>query len=153
MLQAHKWENAMTVDRLVWDHNIFWRIVQKNWFCWVCSHDCENIYEATRSFRESWGHRRNMQLKDVLSMDELIETLVKTVRWWAPRLGSSVAVAIVRCTCSTFSSQLRRKPSDEHRPKQWREHRTNISRKAETGFNTWVPIEVIITIFLIYLTA
>jgi len=43
VLQAHKWENAMTVDR------------------------------------ESWGHRRNMQLKDVLSMDELIETLVKTV--------------------------------------------------------------------------
>jgi len=43
VLQAHKWENAMTVDR------------------------------------ESWGHRRNMQLQDVLSMDELIETLVKTV--------------------------------------------------------------------------
>ena len=31
--------------------------------------------------RQSWGHRRNMQLKDVLSMDELIETLVITVRW------------------------------------------------------------------------
>merc|ERR1712105_359099 len=29
--------------------------------------------------RQSWGHRRNMQLKDVLSMDELIETLVMTV--------------------------------------------------------------------------
>lgn len=43
VLQAHKWENAMTVDR------------------------------------QSWGHRRNMQLKDVLSMDELIETLVITV--------------------------------------------------------------------------
>ena len=32
VLQAHKWENAMTVDRLIQDHNMFWRIVQKTGF-------------------------------------------------------------------------------------------------------------------------
>ena len=31
--------------------------------------------------RRSWGHRRNMKLEDVLSMEELVETLVSTVRW------------------------------------------------------------------------
>jgi len=43
VLQPHKWENAMTVDR------------------------------------KSWGHRRNMLLEDILSMDELVTTLVTTV--------------------------------------------------------------------------
>jgi len=43
VLQTHKWENAMTVDR------------------------------------KSWGHRRNMVLSDVMSMEELIENLASTV--------------------------------------------------------------------------
>jgi len=43
VLQSHKWENAMTVDK------------------------------------ESWGHRRNMKMEDVLSMEELIETMASTV--------------------------------------------------------------------------
>jgi len=43
VLQKHKWENAMTIDR------------------------------------KSWGHRRNMNIEDILSMEELIETLAKTV--------------------------------------------------------------------------
>jgi len=43
VLQHHKWENAMTIDK------------------------------------ESWGHRRNMQLEEILSMDELVETLVMTI--------------------------------------------------------------------------
>merc|ERR1719319_185347 len=29
--------------------------------------------------RESWGHRRNMVLDDILSMEELTQTLAKTV--------------------------------------------------------------------------
>ena len=45
VVQEHKWENAMTLDR------------------------------------ESWGHRRNMRLEDVLDMQELVETLVITIRW------------------------------------------------------------------------
>lgn len=43
VLQNHKWENAMTIDRL------------------------------------SWGHRRNMRMEDILSMEELVETLTMTV--------------------------------------------------------------------------
>ena len=43
-LQKHKWENAMTVDRL------------------------------------SWGFRRDMSMKDVLDMNELLFQLVSTVR-------------------------------------------------------------------------
>jgi hypothetical protein len=30
--------------------------------------------------RESWGYRRNMELADILSMEELLTTLVSTVR-------------------------------------------------------------------------
>ena len=30
--------------------------------------------------RQSWGHRRNMRLEDVLDMQELVQTLVITVR-------------------------------------------------------------------------
>lgn len=42
-LQAHKWENALTIDR------------------------------------DSWGFRRNAQLKDYLSIEEILAELVKTV--------------------------------------------------------------------------
>eukprot|EP00092_Neocalanus_flemingeri_P062931 GFUD01076035.1.p1 GENE.GFUD01076035.1~~GFUD01076035.1.p1 ORF type:complete len:267 (+),score=70.50 GFUD01076035.1:28-801(+) len=43
VLQKHKWENAMTVDR------------------------------------KSWGHRRNMAIEDIMTMEELIENLASTV--------------------------------------------------------------------------
>jgi len=43
VIQAHKWENAMTVDKV------------------------------------SWGHRRNMNIEDVLTVEELIKTLAETV--------------------------------------------------------------------------
>eukprot|EP00092_Neocalanus_flemingeri_P003228 GFUD01003455.1.p1 GENE.GFUD01003455.1~~GFUD01003455.1.p1 ORF type:complete len:472 (+),score=104.48 GFUD01003455.1:24-1418(+) len=43
LIQAHKWENAMTVDKI------------------------------------SWGHRRNMKIEDVMSVEELIRTLAETV--------------------------------------------------------------------------
>jgi len=43
VLQPHKWENAMTVDKI------------------------------------SWGHRRNIKLEDILTIQELIKTLAETV--------------------------------------------------------------------------
>ncbi|XP_023344127.1 alpha-L-fucosidase [Eurytemora carolleeae] len=43
VLQKHKWENAMTIDR------------------------------------KSWGYRRNMNLEDILTMEELTETLAMTI--------------------------------------------------------------------------
>jgi len=43
VLQPHKWENAMTIDKT------------------------------------SWGHRRNMQIEEVLTMDQLVKTLVETI--------------------------------------------------------------------------
>jgi hypothetical protein len=54
---------------------------------------CKN----TLDLRQSWGYRRNMELGDILSMEELLENLVTTVRHPVPAFPQTFILVPIIC--------------------------------------------------------
>jgi hypothetical protein len=90
----------------VWGHSVGGRIKAGIyvWYRDYCHGDdlcrerirsgcCKN----TLDLRQSWGYRRNMELGDILSMEELLENLVTTVRHPVPTFPQTFILVLIIC--------------------------------------------------------